>query len=206
MVGLPGACFATTESSTAAEVARTPADLVLPEADPYSGPLPWASRDDDEDRVRGHVALEALALGLDGGIDELPDGDGPVGGRLRIGAELTPLFGLAGHLGLARDGAGDDGLDLSLLAGYLELALPLGPLCLTGSAGVASVGFERSEREGRVGLRETTDRVSLSYGASLDVTVGERLALTGGWTRYLDEDGEAPALDALGLGVRFEVR
>ena len=171
------------------------------------GERPRDARFGEDEPVRGHVAIEALALGLDGGIDELPDGDGPVGGRLRIGAALTPLFGLSGHLGVARDGGGTDELDLSLLAGYLELSLPLGPVRLTGAAGVASVGLERAAREGRVGVRATTDRVSLSYGASLDVDIAPRIALTAGWTRYLDEgDEDEPALDALAFGVRLEMR
>ncbi len=169
------------------------------------------------DGLGGHVGVDALSFGFESSDDsvrrpDVPGGhfaDGeeiePVGVRLRIGGAIEDFLDAELHGALARDDGGrDERLDLGLIGAYLKLKLPVGDyISLTALGGVTGVRFERSVDD-RV-LAED-DRSSLSYGAGIELALGQRTDIVASWTRYLVEDGDDPALDALGAGIRIAFR
>ena len=171
------------------------------------------AEDDWYDSLGGHLGVDALALRFaddDGDTafrrDRAGDADAePVGLRVRVGVGLEDFLDVELHGALARDGGGDDvQLDVGLLGAYLKLKLPIGDyIRLAALGGVAGVGFERTDPDGRV---TDDERTSLSYGAGLEVALGRRTDLVANWTRYLTEDGDERALDAFGAGIRIAIR
>lgn len=149
------------------------------------------------------VGIDGIALSVGDDFGSFNDDAvaRPRGLRLRSGFNVNRFFGVEAHgaFGTDRSVESFDRVDTWIFAGFFRGSLPIGrAVRLNGLAGLATVGLRQT-----IDNSDFSDRAgSFAFGASMDVQLGRRTSLTGGWTRYSNGFGAVDTVSGFTLGIQ----
>ena len=147
----------------------------------------------------GFIALEGTSLTA----EDTDNNDlNPIGGRLRVGLQLSPRVDLEGHYSRSSDDDTESGNEtkVSSRGAYLKGYLPIG----TSSALFIAGGYAEVDIDLN-GVEANTNN-GLSWGAGLQTQMSEFVYLTADYTRFTvdDEDeGSFPVFSTINAGLKI---